>query len=472
MTTWRDELRPASFRGVPFHVDSDSMPVGRRTQVHEYPQRNEPLVEDLGRITREIKLAAFVIGEDFLLKRDALLNALDKPGAGDLIHPWYGRLTVTATGCSVSHERREGGMARFDLVFVEEGEKGFPSGVPNTARQLEESSETLLQSAIRRYKEAMAVVNRARLAVVMLQNGIAGVQMAIAQELRQLTGLVSSVEALADMLINAPGNFSAMIRGQFSSVGGSRSTGYRWGPSSSTLSSSASSATSASSSALSIEADPEFASTVAGLPEADPEFSTFAASSRAITSQVEQSRALAVQVVAAAAAIEAGSSAAGGAATAAVIEAARELVRDALIVLAVRTAAAMPVVQAPAPLSGYPSLQQQVASPIARPDVPVTADVVAVRDAIEAALVAAEQTAPHEHFEVLEVVRKQVRAHLTEVARAGVRLAEVTTLESLPAVVLAYQRYGDATRAAEIVTRNKVAHPGFLPVGVLAVAQE
>ncbi|HDS1679150.1 TPA: DNA circularization N-terminal domain-containing protein [Pseudomonas putida] len=467
MTTWRDELHPASFRGVPFHVDSDSMPVGRRTQVHEYPQRDKPLVEDLGRVTREIKMAAFVIGEDFLIKRDDLLNALDKPGAGELIHPWYGRLMVTATGCSVGHERREGGMARFDLVFVEDGEKGFPAGVPNTARQLEESSETLLQSAIRRYKAAMAVVNRARLAVVVLQNGIAGVQMAIAQELRQLTGLVSSVEALADMLINAPGNFSAMIRGQFSSVGGSRSTGYRWGPSSST-----SSTASASSSASSIEADPEFASTVAGLPEADPEFVSFAASSRAIATQVEQSRDLAAQVMAAASAIEAGSTAAGGAATAAVIEAARELVRDALIVLAVRTAAAMPVVQAPAPLSGYPSLQQQVASPIARPDVPVTADVVAVRDAIEAALVAAEQTAPHEHFEVLEVVRKQVRAHLTEVARAGVRLAEVTTLESLPAVVLAYQRYGDATRAAEIVTRNKVAHPGFLPVGVLAVAQE
>lgn len=470
MTTWRDELHPASFRGVPFHVDSDSMPVGRRTQVHEYPQRDKPLVEDLGRVTREIKMAAFVIGEDFLIKRDALLNALDKPGAGELIHPWYGRLMVTATGCSVGHERREGGMARFDLVFVEDGEKGFPAGVPNTARQLEESSETLLQSAIRRYKEAMAVVNRARLAVVMLQNGIAGVQMAIAQELRQLTGLVSSVEALADMLINAPGNFAAMIRGQFSSVGGSRSTGYRWGPSSS--SGSATSASSSAAAAASIEADPEFASTVAGLPEADPEFVSFAASSRAIATQVEQSRELAAQVVAAAAAIEAGSTAAGGAATAAVIEAARELVRDALIVLAVRTAAAMPVVQAPAPLSGYPSLQQQVASPIARPDVPVTADVVAVRDAIESALVDAEQTAPHEHFEVLEVVRKQVRAHLTEVARAGVRLAEVTTLESLPAVVLAYQRYGDATRAAEIVTRNKVAHPGFLPVGVLAVAQE
>ncbi|MCU7281703.1 DNA circularization N-terminal domain-containing protein [Pseudomonas peradeniyensis] len=449
MSTWRDQLHPASFRGVPFHVDSDSMPAGRRTQTHEYPQRDKPLVEDLGRVTREIKLAAFVIGEDCYFQRDNLLNALDKPGAGELVHPWYGRLTATATVCSVSHERREGGMVRFDLVFVEDGEKGFPAGVPNTARQLEDSSESLLESAIARYKTAMAVVNRARLAVVALQNGVAGVQMAIASELRQLTGLVSSVEALADMLINAPGNFAAMIRGQFASVGGSsRSSGYRWGPSSGGES-------------ASLEADPEFARTVAALPETTPEFASFAESGRAITGQVEQARQLANAPPPA-----------GGTDTAAVVTAARELVRDALIVLAVREAVAMPVVQAPEPLTGFATLEQQVVAPIQRPEVPVTADVVALRDAISDALWLAALASPVEHVEQLEAVRSQVRAHLTEVARAGVRLAEVTTRESLPAVVLAYQRYGDATRAEEIVTRNKVQHPGFLPVGALTIARE
>lgn len=449
MSTWRDQLHPASFRGVPFHVDSDSMPAGRRTQTHEYPQRDKPLVEDLGRVTREIKLAAFVIGEDCYFQRDNLLNALDKPGAGELVHPWYGRLTATATVCSVSHERREGGMVRFDLVFVEDGEKGFPAGVPNTARQLEDSSESLLESAIRRYKAAMAVVNRARLAVVALQNGVAGVQMAIASELRQLTGLVSSVEALADMLINAPGNFAAMIRGQFASVGGSsRSSGYRWGPSSGGES-------------ASLEADPEFARTVAALPEVTPEFASFAESGRAITGQVEQARQLANAPPPA-----------GGTDTAAVVTAARELVRDALIVLAVREAVAMPVVQAPEPLTGFATLEQQVVAPIQRPEVPVTADVVALRDAISDALWLAALASPVEHVERLEVVRNQVRAHLTEVARAGVRLAEATTRESLPAVVLAYQRYGDATRADEVVTRNKVQHPGFLPVGALTIARE
>ncbi|OWQ33377.1 hypothetical protein CC207_25460 [Pseudomonas sp. DrBHI1] len=113
-----------------------------------------------------------------------------------------------------------------------------------------------------------------------------------------------------------------------------------------------------------------------------------------------------------------------------------------------------------------------MAAPIQRPEVPVTADVVALRDAISDALWLAALASPVEHVERLEVVRNQVRAHLTEVARAGVRLAEVTTRESLPAVVLAYQRYGDATRAEEIVTRNKVQHPGFLPVGALTIARE
>ncbi|EKC3892200.1 DNA circularization N-terminal domain-containing protein, partial [Escherichia coli] len=38
-TTWRDNLYDASFRGVPFSVESDEGSFGRRVQVHEYPNR-------------------------------------------------------------------------------------------------------------------------------------------------------------------------------------------------------------------------------------------------------------------------------------------------------------------------------------------------------------------------------------------------------------------------------------------------
>ena len=48
-----EDLRPASFRGVSFQVDVASLSAGRRVQVHEYPQRDQPWVEDLGRATRQ-----------------------------------------------------------------------------------------------------------------------------------------------------------------------------------------------------------------------------------------------------------------------------------------------------------------------------------------------------------------------------------------------------------------------------------
>ena len=53
MGSWRDSLQAASFRGVPFEVMADSVPVGRRVQVHEFVQRDTPYAEDLGRATRQ-----------------------------------------------------------------------------------------------------------------------------------------------------------------------------------------------------------------------------------------------------------------------------------------------------------------------------------------------------------------------------------------------------------------------------------
>ncbi|NAH43850.1 DNA circularization protein, partial [Escherichia coli] len=49
--TWKDRLQDASFRGVPFKVEEESMGTGRRVETHEYPNRDKPYTEDLGKIT-------------------------------------------------------------------------------------------------------------------------------------------------------------------------------------------------------------------------------------------------------------------------------------------------------------------------------------------------------------------------------------------------------------------------------------
>lgn len=415
MTTWRDQLQPASFRGVRFEVDSDSSPAGRRTQTHEFVQRDQPFVEDLGRQTREFKFAAFVIGADCYDKRDALLAALDKPGPGELVHPQFGKLNVTAGDCSVSHERREGGLVRFDLVFIEAGEKGFPVGTPNTGRQLVKAKAGLLDMAGEKFTAAMGLVNAGRAKMTALQTALAvpfnTAQGYFGEGLRA----VGSVTAFADKLVATPAGFL----GLFSSLSGGAS----------------------------------------GLFSS---FSGYGSTLQSLLGKAQSAKSLSSSYAYA-----------GDSTTRQVAVAAQRLVRDAVLVQIADEAAAMPATRAPAVPPATPALDQQVAQPVERAEVPVTADVLAVREQLDAAFwAAALDDADHERFEQLEATRKALYRHLTAVAAAGVRLVEIKPTASAPALVLAYRCFGDASRAGEIVTRNRIRHPGFVPPVTLQVAQE
>lgn len=117
--SWRDQLLPASFRGVAFEVLRHDSKTGRRVVVEEYPERNLPGYQDLGNRLGRYQLEAFVLGDDYISARNDLLDALEQSGPGELVHPWLGRLWVHADESSYSEDSSEGGMCRFNLVFLE-----------------------------------------------------------------------------------------------------------------------------------------------------------------------------------------------------------------------------------------------------------------------------------------------------------------------------------------------------------------
>lgn len=125
---WRDNLRPASFRGVPFHVSGAGLSGGRRAVPHEYPDRDTPYVEDLGRGMRSYPIDAFVLGADYMEARDALLEALEAGGAGELVHPHLGAKSVVVDKFDLREGGSDGGLARFSITFLESGESLHPSG--------------------------------------------------------------------------------------------------------------------------------------------------------------------------------------------------------------------------------------------------------------------------------------------------------------------------------------------------------
>ena len=419
MSEWRDLRREASFRGVPFWVDSDSVPVGRRTQLHEYPKRDQPLVEDMGRQTREYKFAGFIIGPDFISQRDRLLVALDTPGPGELIHPWFGRLTVTAGDCEISHARSELGMVRFNLAFID-GTLAFPVQRVNTRRQLAAHVPTLLESIKARFDAAMAKVNWARQRVSAVRRAISSAYAFAINFLKPLTSLVADVGALVQSLINAPDALSASLLSDIASMD-------RW-------------------------------------------FSGYGSTG----SSLQSSKAKAEAITALSAAWPATDDPDIAMIQSAVIG----LVQDAALVDVLLDMAEVPVasvqsVDQPAALSVQLEQQGSTVTSGSAMDtgVPVADDILAVRDAIsEAMWTIAEDSLP-DHFGVLSDARQALDRHLTDVARSGVWLRPYQPRLAVPSLVLAHRLYGDALRGSEIVTRNKIRHPGFVPAIELQVAK-
>ena len=127
-------LLPASFRGVPFGVFADEIGGGRRVAVHQYPGREEPWAEDIGRGARSFRFRGFIVDGDIAfaggpiqLQRALLIAALEKAGPGLLVHPTLGPIQVSVPRFSVGADLGAGRLSTVDLEFVEAGKRTYPS---------------------------------------------------------------------------------------------------------------------------------------------------------------------------------------------------------------------------------------------------------------------------------------------------------------------------------------------------------
>lgn len=153
MSVLSEQLQPASFRGVPFEVEASGITVGRRTVVHEYPQRDRPYVEDMGRATRNITLQCFVVGSDYLEQAQALMHELEEPGPGTLIHPWLGEMEVTITSVSELQFDQGLGVASVTITATEAGDLEFPAVTADEDTEALEAADAVEKSAVDKFCE-------------------------------------------------------------------------------------------------------------------------------------------------------------------------------------------------------------------------------------------------------------------------------------------------------------------------------
>lgn len=161
LTSWRNNLVPSSFRGVPFYVDNAGGSGGRRLVTHEYALRNAPSIEDLGKAANRYRVRAFVVGDDYLAESNDLLDALQEhDDAAIFVHPWRGPIMCRAGLISWHEDKDEGGYCAFDIEFaVDNGGLPSPTAQVDTASTLLAGVASMLQLGIAAYVTASVIAS-------------------------------------------------------------------------------------------------------------------------------------------------------------------------------------------------------------------------------------------------------------------------------------------------------------------------
>lgn len=396
-----DGWQKGSFRGVPFRTEDSETTGGRRGALHEFPQAERPVWEDLGRSARRYSISCHVVAEDgvnYLTAANTLADALDAPGVGTLIHPWLGAMQVAVPqdGWSRSDSTLDGGIARFTIEFVESGLPAPAPAATDTAAQATAAADDVAGAAPGDFASRFSVAGATAFVEDAADRLIKGAAIVTTLRAGMLGGVGPALRAFSqglDMLgvgglLRAPLSLGLAVVGLIQTVqtiGGSAS---------------------ARAVAFGVLAD--------WGDDLDPVIGDTPA--RAV-----------------------------------------ERANQAAIVQLVNLAASAELVRCLA-TSSFASYDDAVA---ARDDAADRLDRLALRQAD------AGDDAGAAHYDAL---RRAMTADLT--ARGGTlaRLQSYTPATTEPALVIAQRLYGDpasvAARADEIVARNKVRHPGFVPGGV------
>lgn len=218
---WREQHQQASFRGVPFQVTLDEDERGRRLVVHEFPGRDKPYLEGMGRTPNRFTLEGFCVGDDHLDQAEALQAECLKPGPGELVHPWYGKMQVECESIRIRHEQTELRMTRVSLAFLEIGEIQAVKRVVNTQARAAVSAQAVVDAQREEftaafrfidqpYSAAQKLLNQVRAAIDTVSRSRDQVAQSAAY-VQRIQALRSQIETLVYSAANLAEEFIALI---------------------------------------------------------------------------------------------------------------------------------------------------------------------------------------------------------------------------------------------------------------------
>lgn len=446
---WKDQLRPASFRGIPFGVLEGQLRFGRKVAVHEYPFRDAVWVEDLGRMGRRVAFVGFLVGDDCIAQRDRLIKVCEEAAAVDgaeLVHPTLGRMNVSladAVGCAEHWDR--GRYFEIAFSFIEQGKRQFPGMATSTSDEVASAATA-----------AQAATSGSFLQTVVgaIKSGVAAV--------KQVVNSVQTIARQAQSLVNDATNLYHYVQALPGTFG--RLFGANVVRSGRTASVASLIAQGAVGRASVTQAGNAMVAAGLGLVQAASAGAPADKAQASLDAYTKTAHALAAAVAAAA-------------------PSPPDAVRLLLNLLRTVRAASIPTASTPAAVTmagaSYDLFRRALvialAQAAARYQPTSYDDAVAIRAQVVQELDTEIGVAGDKGQDATYNALRALRAAIAnDLARRGANLAHlagVTMPQSMPSLLLAQRLYRDANRADELVAQAAPIHPAFMPRTFKALAR-
>lgn len=222
-----DTYNKGSFRGVPFLYQDSDGELGRRQAVFEYPGRDIPFIEDMGRKARTWSMELVVAGSKYMEQRNALIDALSASGPGLLVHPTLGDLTVAVLSARGPVEStREGGTARFSVTFIESGEQQYPAYARDARADVSDTADAVDATAAEELADAVNVEDGGFVLddLVDQVTGFVGAVLAVVKKISDIvsnSGILAAITAISgavSALIRAPMDLYMAVKGAWDAL--------------------------------------------------------------------------------------------------------------------------------------------------------------------------------------------------------------------------------------------------------------
>lgn len=120
MRNWSSALWPASWNGFPFYVETEGRPAMRRIVAHELPMCDTPFLQDLGQGARKLTVDAYLASDTADLDALALEALLTEGGSGQLVLPTGGPIMARPLEWHPQYKLSQHGMMGFTITFYED----------------------------------------------------------------------------------------------------------------------------------------------------------------------------------------------------------------------------------------------------------------------------------------------------------------------------------------------------------------